>query len=334
MKKKSPTIAKVTRPIPTGVYPRKRLFDLLDRKRNRPIIWVSGPPGCGKTTLVTSYLEAKKFLCLWYQIDRGDADLATFFYYLGLAAKKATPRKRKPLPLLTPEYMHGLPTFTLRYFENLFHRLKSPSFIVFDNYQEVPVESPFHEVIRHGLSNIPKGIHVILISRSEPPPVLIHMQANNLMEVIGWHELRLTLKESSSIVNLQARYEVPSEAIQHLHTATKGWLAGLMLMLKTAEIEKIDPRELGKVPAERIFDYFTGEIFDRTNAESQGFLLKTAFLNKMTAKMAKALTHLDSAHRILSRLNRNHCFTETFYYPVQKRHFHRKPFGICVGVRP
>ncbi len=317
MKKRSPTFAKVTRPIPTGVYPRERLFDLLDRTRNRPVIWISGPPGCGKTTLVTSYLEAKKFPCLWYQVDEGDADLATFFYYMGLAAKKAAPRKRKPLPLLTPEYLPGLPTFTLRFFENLYHRLKASSFLVFDNYQEVPVESPFHEVIRHGLSNIPEGINVILISRMGPPPALIHMQANNLMEVIGWNDLRLTLEESDDIVNLQARHKISPEAIEHLHTSTEGWLAGLMLMLKTAEIEKIDPRELDKVPVERIFDYFTGEIFDKTSAESQRFLLKTAFLPKMTISMAKALTGLDSARRILSRLNRNHCFTE--------RHFRSSP---------
>ncbi|MCW9098517.1 MAG: BTAD domain-containing putative transcriptional regulator [Ignavibacteriaceae bacterium] len=310
MKKRSPTIAKVTRPIPSRVYPRKRLFDLLDRKRKHPVIWVSGPPGCGKTTLVTSYLDSKSSPCLWYQADEGDADPATFFYYLKLAAKKATPRKRKPLPLLTPEYLPGLPTFTLRYFENLFHRLKAPSFLVFDNYQEVPVQSPFQEVIRHGLSNIPEGINVILISRSEPPPVLIHMQANNLMEMIGWRDLRLTLKESNDIVKLQARQEVSPEAIEYIHTFTDGWLAGLMLMLKTSEIEKIDPRELGNVPTERIFDYFTGEIFDKTDEKSQIFLLKTAFLPKMTASMAEALTGFESANRILSLLNRNHCFTE------------------------
>jgi LuxR family maltose regulon positive regulatory protein len=310
MKNRSPTIAKVTRPIPTGVYPRKRLFDLLHRKKKYSVIWVSGPPGCGKTTLVSSYLEAKESPCLWYQVDEGDADPATFFYYLGLAAKKATPRKRKTLPLLTPEYLPGLQTFTLRYFENLFHRLKAPSFLVFDNYQEVPVESPFHEVIRHGLSNIPKGVNVILISRSEPPPVLIHMQANNLMEMIGWQDLRLTLNESKDIVKLQARQEVSTGAIKYLHTITDGWLAGLMLMLKTAEIEKIDPRELGKVPKERIFDYFTGEIFDKADEKSKRFLLKTAFLPKMTAIMGEALTGFESAHRILSQLNRNHCFTE------------------------
>ncbi len=310
MKTSSHTIAKVTRPISKGVYPRKRLFDLLDCQRKYPVIWVSGPPGCGKTTLVTSYLETKESSCLWYQVDEGDADPATFFYYLGLAAKKATPRKRKPLPLLTPEYLPGLPTFTLRYFENLFHRLKAPSFLVFDNYQEVPLESSFHEVIRHGLTNIPKGIIVIMISRSAPPPSLIHIQANNRMEMIGWQDLRLTLKESINIVNLQARREILPEAIEHIHNATDGWLAGLMLMLKTAEIENIDPRKLGKVPIYQIFDYFTGEIFNKTDEKSRNFLLKTAFLPKMTVSMAEALTGLDSASHILYRLNRSHYFTE------------------------
>jgi LuxR family transcriptional regulator, maltose regulon positive regulatory protein len=304
------TTAKVIRPVPTRVYPRKRLFDLLDHKRTQPAIWISGPPGCGKTTLITSYLESKAFHCLWYQVDEGDADPATFFYYLGLAAKKATPRKRKSLPLLTPEYLPGLPTFTLRYFENLFHRLKSPSFLVFDNYQEVPLESPFHEVIRHGLTNIPKGINVIMISRSEPPPGLIHLQANNRMETIGWQDLRLTLKESISIVKHQARREILPEAIEYIHNVVDGWLAGLMLMLKTAEIERIDPRELEEVPKERIFDYFTGEIFDKTDEKSRRFLLKTAFFPKMTASMAEKLTGFESAPRILSQLNRNHCFTE------------------------
>jgi LuxR family transcriptional regulator, maltose regulon positive regulatory protein len=322
MKTRSPTIAKVTRPIPTGVYPRKRLFDLLHRKRKYPVIWVSGPPGCGKTTMVTSYLETKESPCLWYQADEGDADPATFFYYLGLAAKKATPRKRKPLPLLTPEYLPGLPTFTLRYFENLFHRLKAPSFLVFDNYQEVPVDSPFHEVIRHGLSNIPEGVNVILISRSDPPPVLTHMQANNLMEMIGWQDLRLNLKESDDIVKLQSRNEVSLEAIKYLHGITDGWLAGLMLMIKTAEIEKIDPRELDKIPAERIFDYFTGEIFGKADEKSQRFLLKTAFLPKMTASMAEALTGFESASRILSQLNRNHCFTERRFQSSPAYEYH------------
>lgn len=50
-----------------------------------------GPPGAGKTTLAASYLDSQKRPLLWYQLDEGDADAATFFHYLGLAAGKLAP---------------------------------------------------------------------------------------------------------------------------------------------------------------------------------------------------------------------------------------------------
>src|SRR3990172_12098240 len=87
---KSTSIAKITKPRLPDVLPRTRLFRLLDRTRKTsPVIWVSGPAGSGKTTLIANYLDAKKLSCLWYQADGGDNDIGTFFYYMSLAAKKA-----------------------------------------------------------------------------------------------------------------------------------------------------------------------------------------------------------------------------------------------------
>src|SRR3972149_5591795 len=98
-----PPLAKLTQPSPAGVFPRYRLFRLIDQKRFHPVTWITGPPGSGKTALVATYLSARKFPCLWYQVDKGDGDIASFFYYLSLAALKASPRIKQPLPLLTPE---------------------------------------------------------------------------------------------------------------------------------------------------------------------------------------------------------------------------------------
>ena len=96
----------------------------------------TGPAGSGKTTTVASYLESRKLPCLWYQIDEGDNDIATFFYYMGLAAKKAS-RSTRPLPLLTPEYLQDIPHLLQTILENLCGRLHAPFILVFDNSADI-----------------------------------------------------------------------------------------------------------------------------------------------------------------------------------------------------
>jgi len=350
-------MSKVTRPVITDVFPRKRLFNLLDQKRRQPVIWVCGPAGCGKTTFVSSYIDARNLPCLWYQIDEGDADPATFFYYLGQAAKKAAPRIRRPLPLLTPEYLQGISAFTFRYFEKLYDRLtprhpplakggmrgalasgkirkdlhvypplkkggRGGFILVFDNYQEVPSSASFHEVILNGLSRIPENVNVIIISRSEPPPAFIQLQANSLMGVLGWNELRLTQEESSAIIRLRSKQKVPKETIQHLHNTVDGWAAGLVLMLQSVK-RSIDSRHLGKLTPEEIFDYLGTVLFDKAGEEIRDFLLKTAFLPRMTSRMAEELTDISHSGRILSTLSKSNYFTEKRFDKEPSYQYHR-----------
>ena len=45
--------------------------------------------GAGKTTLAASYLEEAGVPAIWHQIDPGDSDPATFFYYLKQAIEAA-----------------------------------------------------------------------------------------------------------------------------------------------------------------------------------------------------------------------------------------------------
>jgi len=303
------THAKVTRPTLPHVLSRERLFSSMDALRRHPVIWVSGPAGCGKTTLAASYLKARGLPSLWYQLDAGDADPATFFYYMGLAGKKAAPHRRTPLPLLTPEFLPSLNTFTLRWFENLFRRLKRGCVVVLDNYQDIPPDSPLHEVLRNGLSVVPADVSVLVISRQPPPQGLARLLANNAMGSIGWKDIRLNKAETEGIAQLHFK-KISPEVTAQLHAATDGWAAGLVLLAEYAKREPLAAADLvHRTPAE-IFEYFASEVFAKAAPGVQDFLLSTSVLPRMTARLAAELTKSRRAGRILADLSRNYYFTD------------------------
>jgi len=303
-----PVPAKVTPPEITGYFPRKRLFRTLDAARKRPVVWISAMAGSGKTTLVGSYIQVRRLPCLWYQVDERDADIATFFHYMGLAAQRAAPRKRKPLPLLTPEYLPNLPAFTRRFFDELFARFPAPLVVVFENYQKIPPESMLHDVIRDTAASLPPKVNLLLVSRSAPPPAFAPLSANRLSSVIGWKEMRLTGEETRGIARLHARRSFRVEEIRRLSESADGWVAGLVLILEKIVAEGVVPDRKGTRTPEEIVDYFGGEVFGQVDPDTRLFLLASSFLPRMTAGMAEALTGNPKASRILSYLNRHNLF--------------------------
>ena len=343
---KPTSIAKITRPSFSGIFHRKRLFRLFDNSRRCPVLWVTGPPGSGKTALVSSYIEARKLPCLWYQIDEGDSDIATFFYYMSIAAKRAATRKRTSLPLFTPEHVKGIAVFAKRYFEELYSRLNplstsrsrpTPPFysplskgehrgvkggqgrftIVFDNYQDVSVNSEFHEMIICGLEMIPEYLNVIVISRKNPPSVFTHLHASNMTLFLGWDEIQFTLDEARELSFMKLQRKLTDKVLLQIYKKTEGWVAGLVLILEGLKLEKpeldeIDYSSLYRASKKIIFEYFKSEVFESRDSETREFLLKTAFFPRMTPQLAERLTGLRISEQILSDLSESHYFTEMF----------------------
>lgn len=304
------SVNKISRPRMTGIFPRERLFSQMDQALHRPVIWISGPGGAGKSTLVASYLDSRNIPCIWYQIDEGDKDIATLFYYLGLAAKKAALRRRHPLPLFTPEYQHGIATFSRRYFENLFSRLKPPYVLVLDDYHEVVAGSAFHEVIKYALTEVPQGISIAVISRQSPPPEMARLCAGKQVSFIGWDALRLTVEETEGIVQRHDKAGEWRAALGQLHERVQGWVAGLVLLLERGNVSEVRQWHGGKWALGDIFNYFAEELFDKTDAPIRDFLLKTALLPTIIPLLAARLTGTADASRILDELQGANFFTE------------------------
>ncbi len=307
--------AKITRPVISGFFPREKLFSSLDSMRENPAIWVSGPAGAGKTTLIASYLSSRKIPHLWYQMDKADADPASFFYYMGLAAgkpegkNKKSRKQQKPLPLFTAEYTGGLSAFIANYFENLYDRLKPPYIIVFDNCHEVQESPPFEEITAKAILLIPPGIQCILISRYDPPARLVYLLSNRKMESIGWEDIKFGLGESEVFVNTHGKKTIPMDILQKLHEKTRGWAAGLVLLMREMKMEDA-PESLASVRPEKIFDYFAGEILGKMDRMTVEFLLKASFLPRIPASLAEKITGLEAAGKILAGLSRSNYFIE------------------------
>jgi LuxR family maltose regulon positive regulatory protein len=298
-------LAKLTRPRLTDVLLRERLFRRLDDRRC-PIVWIHGPPGAGKTTLASSYIAERSLRHLWYQLDAGDGDLATFFHYLGVAVAGAAPRPRKPLPHLTAEYLAGLPVFARRFFEALGERLEPPFALVLDNYQEVPADSAFHAVLREGLAALPQGVVTLVLSRASAPPELARARANHELALLGWNELQLTLEEVKAIEHLR-RPGRRSDSYRELYSKTCGWAAGLVLLLEqegSAPCARPPARDNPQV----LFDYFAGEIFARLDQRTQDVLLASALLPTMKQTMVEELIGTPGAGSVLADLHRRNYF--------------------------
>jgi LuxR family transcriptional regulator, maltose regulon positive regulatory protein len=307
---KQPSVAKIARPVLTAVHDRVRLFTQLDESRKSPVVWISAPAGAGKTTLVASYIAARKLPVVWYRMDSGDNDVASFFYYLGLAAKHAVPRNRKALPVLTGEYLAGLSTFTVNFFRELFARLPQSSILVLDNCQDIETESAIQDVLRWGLEEIPQGITVIVMSRQDPPPGLARLRASGRVALVGWEELRLAEDESKAIVKLRHKHgRIGANDADRLYRDTQGWVAGLVLLTERNDGAVQERLRTHEFASQAVFDYFASEIFRRNDPVTRQFLLKTAFLSKILPSIARGLTEELGSETILHDLTQRNYFT-------------------------
>src|SRR5258708_13888036 len=246
---------------------------LLDNASERPAVWIAAPPGAGKTTLVAGWLESRGRSGIWYQVDAGDADPASFFYYLGIAerARPGRPRNLRPLPLLTPEHLADVQGFACRFFRELFDRLGTPAVLVLDNFQEAGDAAVFHEVARIAIENAPSGISVVVVSRTVPGEDFALPSANGLLALIDWEALKLTREESRRIA--QCHVSMDDRVLDELHERSGGWAAGLILLAERwrrgAHTEDLPP------PAsfQELSGYSSEQFFPRPDHQTQPMLV-------------------------------------------------------------
>lgn len=305
------SLTKLSPPHCSRVLARPRLFTEIDTSLKHPATWISGPSCAGKTTLVLSYLESKAILPLWFQVDNGDSDLASFFYHLGLLVKDVDP-EQTPLPQLTPEYVHGILVFARNFIHEFFARLPENSILVFDNFQDAGINNPLEPLLPLILEEVPATARIIILSRAAPPDNLASLLLSGNVQTLNWQHLQFTEQEVDDLVQFRSENMVLSSfgktEIAKLHQNTQGWAASLVLMLEQP-LDKEQPVFSEGRSKEAVFDYFANMLFQNTSEEERDFLLKTAVFQDINVDAAKELTNNQRCKEILEGMAQRNYFT-------------------------
>jgi ATP/maltotriose-dependent transcriptional regulator MalT/DNA-binding SARP family transcriptional activator len=312
-------LAKLTRPKLYDALPRPRLFARLDAARERPVVWIAAPPGSGKSTLVASYVEARRLPHVWYQVDAGDSDPATFMHYMRMAAQALLGKRGAALPVYASEPQQDLARFSRTFCRDLFAALPEGTLIVLDNFHEARSSAEQRAAFAQGLEEVPEGINVVVLSRADPPAEFARLGARQQIARIDVADLRCTEDEAMALLG---GTPLDRDQIRRIQRQSDGWAAALVLLREHLSRPNATVEESLGEGRDAIFQYFAGEIFTRAKPENQRALMVTAILPSMTEAEAVELAGHEDVSRLLEYLYRRHLFVDRRRGAETTWHYH------------
>jgi LuxR family transcriptional regulator, maltose regulon positive regulatory protein len=293
----------------SDAVPRPRLERTLDAGRDGVLTVVTAPPGFGKTTVVAQWLERDPAPIVWLTCGPEDDDPRRFFAYVlgGIDAHLPGVGREAADRLTSP---HEVPlTSVLTDLLNDLHR-SGPVVLVLDDYHVI-THPDVHAGLSFLLDHAPDDLHVVIVSRSEPPLPRSRLRANGLLNEIGQADLRATTDEAEAFLREVMRLDLDAAAVAALERRTEGWLAGLQLAALSLRGESDTARVIDAFRGDHRFvlDYLAEEVLRGLDDDLQRFLLETCVLERLSGAACDAVTARAGGQDHLERLERQNVFT-------------------------
>lgn len=185
-----------------------------------------------------------------------------------------------------------------------------PVILVLDEYDRM-TDPEITEQLEFVLHHAGRGLHLVLVTRTEPLLPLHRYRAAGELTEIRAAELAFTPEEAVALLELHG-LSLPVHAAGALVDRTRGWAAGLRLSALAA-LESADPElYLKEFEADRstVADFLLAEVLKGQPEETQGLLLRVSVLERFCPDLANALTLRTDAEPILAGLHRDNAFVE------------------------
>lgn len=302
-------------PMRPEMVERPRLAALVQRGLRGGLTVIAAPAGFGKTTLTATAARGCGLPTAWLSLDAGDNRSGTFLAYLAAALQPLLPGSSDTLQLL--ESAQPVPDeVILTSLVNALDEAGQELLLVLDDYHVIhnPV---IHARLAFVLEHAPRGLHMLIASRSDPPLPLTRLRARGQVLELRAADLRFTVEETAQFVNDRMGLNLPTDAVRVLEQRTEGWAAGLQMAALSLR-DRVDITAFldGFSGTHRyILDYLVEEVLAVQPAATQEFLLHTAVLERLSAPLCAAVfpnLAEDAAAAMLAALDRDHLFV----YPL------------------
>jgi len=325
-------------PLRPELVPRPRLVERLDAGLHNKLTLISAPAGFGKTTLANAWLRSTGRPVTWLSLDEGDNDLGRFLHYLvaalqridgglGQAARRLLEAPQPPpAELLLTELINDVAA------------RPAPFVLVLDDYHAI-TELGVHEALSFLLDRQPPQMHLVILSRQDPPVPLSRLRGRGQVTEIRHGDLCFTVEEATRFLNQAMGLDLEASEVAALEAQTEGWIAGLQ-MAAVALQPRPAGREAGRVArfldgfaGQRhfILDYLADEVLERQPEPVHRFLLQTSILKRMCGPLCDAVLGraadeegpLLSSREILEHLQRANLFVVPLDDEGQWVRYHR-----------
>ena len=308
--------AKLARPgLPAGQIKRSRLLERLDFGSER-LTLVSAPAGYGKSTLIAQWIEAEaERPAAWLSLDRLDNDLERFTQYVVGALLQIVPSGLQKTKELSMAANLPQPQYLAESIVRELEELERQVVLVIDDYGFV--QSPaVHELVVALVSNLPPTLHLIIVTRIDPPLPLSLWRTRGWIRELRASDLRFSQQETEAFLKAVDGPGLSDKGIEVIHLKTEGWIAGLRLAtLSMAGLANPDQQAGAFAASDRLVsDYLMEEVLARQSAETREFLAITAVLHRFNAELCDdllagcELQKIGSSQELLDQVFRENLF--------------------------
>jgi LuxR family maltose regulon positive regulatory protein len=270
---------------------------------------VSAPAGYGKTTLVAEWIADLGMSSCWLSLDEHDNDPIRFWTYVVTALQKAQADVGATLLAMlraSPPPPSDVMMTTLL---NDLHAADTPLLLIFDDYHLIHT-STIHEALAFLIEYLLPQMHLVLITRVDPPLNLARLRVRRQMTEVRAADLRFTADEVALFVNTVMGLALTEANIAALETRTEGWIAGLQVAAMALQGRRdVDGFIAAFTGSHRhILSYLIEEVFQRQPESIQTFLLRTAILDRLTGDLCDAVTDATDGQDTLAALEAANVF--------------------------